>query len=175
MALETSPDAYFPSTLSLISLHARSVYHSLFGTNDNLKSLSIFGPTPTDGKHVPQVQGWSVGHAWRDIQRRWGYDPGPEIAPVVAAPAAGGVVPGVAAQGGVAAPAAGAGGNDHLTPAERNQELLEAQRALEGNDDPMYARRRVGEEEEEDDYFFMDGDGDLTGTLAIVALCMILA
>lgn len=175
MALETSQDAYFPATLSLISLHARSVYNSLFGTNDDLKSLSIFGSTPVDGKHAPQVQGWSAGHAWRDIQRRWGYDPGPEIAPVVAAPVvAGGIIPGVAGQGdGVAAPAPA--GNEGLTPAERNQELLQAQRALEGNDDPMYARRRVGEEEEEDDYFFMDGEGDLTGTLAIVALCMILA
>lgn len=172
MALETSPDAYFPATLSLISLHARSLYNSFFGADDSLKSLTLFGTPPGEApKFIPPVHGWSAGRAWRDIQRRWGYDPGPEMVPIVVEVVIPIVEPPGIVGGGVPVPVPG----DNPMPV--HQDMADAQRALEGNDDPMYARRAAGglrEEDEEDDYFNMEGDGDLTGTLAIVALCIIL-
>ena len=77
LALETSADAYLPATLSLISLYSRSLYNAVFGTDEDLKSLSLFSSPPLDENATP-AQSWSLGRAWRETQRRWGLDPGPE-------------------------------------------------------------------------------------------------
>lgn len=143
MALETSADAYFPATLSLISLYARSFYHSLFGANDDLKTLSLFAPPPSE-EGVAPAQGWSLDQAWRAMQRQWGIDPGPDPA--------------------------GQEGVQGGTRAERRQDLVDAQRELEG-DDLEWGRM---DEAEEEDEFGMDGDGDFSGTVAIVVLCVLL-
>jgi SEL1 protein len=155
MALETSADAYLPATLSLISLHVRSLYHTLFGSTEEQQKLSLFSNPPGVEKPPVVQTPWGVGRAWREIQRRWGYDPGPE--------------PGVE------------GVEDGRRGEEVNggqRDVKASQRELEGNEEPREWRRhgengRVGEEEE--DEFFLEGEGDLTGTVAIVALCMLLA
>ncbi|KAI5479884.1 ubiquitin-protein ligase Sel1/Ubx2 [Pseudohyphozyma bogoriensis] len=154
MALETSLDAYLPATLSLVSLYARSFYNALFGTDKDLKSLSLFArPEDVDiNAAATPVQAWSLGRAWRETQRRWGIDPGPE---------------------------AGADAEEvvHVEGREmREAELAEAQRAL-ADDDPVEWARRAGrnlDDEDADDFFLGEQDGDFTGTLAIVVLCAIL-
>lgn len=152
MALETSRDAYFPSTLSLYFLRLRSIYHSLFGSDSSLKSLALFS-SPPDAKHriLAQPQGWSIRRMWRAVQTQWGYDPGPEPTVVPPAPAP------------AAAVDAGAG---------RQREALLANDGLDWA--RGQGRDRGAEMDDEDDFYQMDGEGDLTGTVAIVALCVIL-
>lgn len=172
MALETSLDAYLPATLSLISLYARSAYNAILGADDDLKSLSLFARPPlTEDPERAQlntppppggsVQPWSFNRAWREIQRRWGLDPGPQA--LGAAEAAEGEV---------------APGGGQRTDAARELELAEAQRALEGNGDQGEWGRRGREggmdEEDDDEFWILEGDGDFTGTVAIVLLCGIL-
>ncbi|BGP04904.1 ERAD-associated protein [Rhodotorula toruloides] len=167
IALETSTDAYFPSTLSLVSLYARALYHALFKSGDDeLHALSLFAKDPdVDGIGAGFAEHgvWSFGRAWRDIQRNWGIDPGPEPEVV---PLQQGRVGGVA---GGAANAAGEAGRD-------------AQRALEAHDEGLdwreYQDQRGfgrGHGEDEDDEFYLEDEGDFGGTVAIVALCMLLA
>ncbi|BGO96760.1 ERAD-associated protein [Rhodotorula toruloides] len=167
MALETSSDAYFPSTLSLVSLYARALYHALFKSGDDeLHALSLFAKDPdVDGIGAGFAEHgvWSFGRAWRDIQRNWGIDPGPEPEVV---PLQQGRVGAVA---GGAAGAAGEAGRD-------------AQRAIEAHDEGLdwreYQDQRGfgrGHGEDEDDEFYLEDEGDFGGTVAIVALCMLLA
>ncbi|GAA6059101.1 hypothetical protein JCM10212_002072 [Sporobolomyces blumeae] len=158
-ALETSPNAYFPSTLSLISLYARALYHVVFSPSDEMNALSLFGrdPDPLSAEQeangfVPQGN-WGFGRAWRDVQRSWGIDPGPEPEVVPLRPAAGG------------------GGNQADVRARQGTDD-EMRRELEGGETWEY-QRRVGEDE--DDEFYVEDDGDFGGTVAIIALCMLLA
>ncbi|GAA5872577.1 hypothetical protein JCM16303_004569 [Sporobolomyces ruberrimus] len=170
-ALETSPNAYFPSKLSLISLYARALYHVVFSPSDEMNALSLFGRDPVDplaeeqaaNGFVPQG-GWGFGRAWRDIQRSWGIDPGPEpeVIPLRQPPTNGG--------GNGQAPAGNGGaderglGQDGREPWEYAQEDVKVR---------QQQQRRVGEDE--DDEFFIDDEGDFAGTVAIIALCMLLA
>lgn len=163
MALETSSDAYFPSTLSLVSLYARALYHALFKSGDDeLHALSLFAKDPdVDGIGAGFAEHgvWSFGRAWRDIQRHWGLDPGPEpeVVPLQQERAAGGTGAGEAAR--------------------------DAQRVLEAHDEEGLDWREYQDQrgygrahgEEEDDEFYLEEEGDFGGTVAIVALCMILA
>ncbi|GAA5849904.1 hypothetical protein JCM8547_000949 [Rhodosporidiobolus lusitaniae] len=180
MALETSHDAYLPSTLSLISLYSRALYHVLFGSSssseDEFHALSLFGKDPTveaQERSASSYALWSFGRAWRDIQRSWGIDPGPE--------------PGVVAEGRPAQQGGGAGEQlpHGAVEAEggRADHAETARRALEGHvgeggewdydggGGGGYGRNGGDEEDE----FYMDDEGDFGGTVAIVALCMILA
>ncbi|BGP12880.1 hypothetical protein JCM10213_005166 [Rhodosporidiobolus nylandii] len=176
MALETSPDAYLPSALSLVSLYSRALYHALFSSGDDeAHALSLFGKDPhLDGEHaqsqVAQHSFWSPGRAWRDVQRQWGIDPGPEpeVVPRHHAPAQ-----------------AGVGEGEHVQqPQQGGDSVQAAQRALQGSEDPVewqqyQEHRRHGQQgrvgEEDEDEFYLEDDGDLGGTVAIVALCVILA
>lgn len=134
---------------------------------------------------------WSFGRAWRDIQRSWGIDPGPEpeampAPPRVAAPAAGeGAARRAAQDGGVAAARTRVGGDEQAPqPPQQRRDVRAAQRALEAGEDPLewrelqdgrgYARGHGANEDEEDE-FFLEDEGDFGGTVAIVALCMLLA
>lgn len=134
---------------------------------------------------------WSFGRAWRDIQRSWGIDPGPEpeampAPPRVAAPAAGeGAARRAAQDGGVAAARNRVGGDEQAPqPPQQRRDVRAAQRALEAGEDPLewrelqdgrgYARGHGANEDEEDE-FFLEDEGDFGGTVAIVALCMLLA
>lgn len=161
-ALEASADAYFPVTLSLISLYARALYHVVFKSpDDELKAQSLFGNFLGGAKEENSAapSAWSFGRAWREIQRRWGVDLPPEevnAMPVV---------------------------DNRERGQEQGQEQWEAgeladqQRQLEANGDPMeWGTRGLGGRvgEDEDDDFFLDGEGDLGGTVAIVGLCVIL-
>jgi SEL1 protein len=165
LALETSADAYFPATLSLISLYARALYHVLFTSpDDELKALALFGnsvvPVAKDGTNPfpaapPLGQPWSFGRAWREIQRRWGIDPGPEVELPAGQPPV----------------------MDQRGAHGRREDVAEAQRALEANENPLEwgrGRRENARLDDEEDEFYVDGDGDLTGTLAIVALSVLL-
>lgn len=186
-ALETSPSAYFPSTLSLISLYTRALYHVLFSpssSSQELNALSLFGKDPAsssdddDGNNmnkekrgfVPQG-GWGFGRAWRDIQRSWGIDPGPE--------------PEVVPLGGTSSTT---GGNNVNPEAQNHAGVVRAdggrepwetaqQEAILNSHNNKRPPRRVGEEEEEDEFYIGgdEDDGDLGGTVAIIALCMLLA
>ena len=158
--METSADAYLPATLSLISLYARSLYNAVFGTDEDLKSLSLFSSPPLDDQTTP-AQSWSLGRAWRETQRRWGLDPGPE-----------GAANGDVGGGEIA--------EDAYAAAERAGEIADAQRALEANYDGVEWTRRAregvreGEDEDGEDFMLLEGEGDITGTVAIVVLCVIL-
>lgn len=135
-----------------------------------MNALSIFGRDPVDplaeeqaaNGFVPQG-GWGFGRAWRDIQRSWGIDPGPEpeVIPLRQPTTSGG--------GNGQAPAANGGdergiGQDGREPWEYAQEDVKVR---------QQQQRRVGEDE--DDEFFIDDEGDFAGTVAIIALCMLLA
>ncbi|GAA5922215.1 ubiquitin ligase complex subunit HRD3 [Sporobolomyces koalae] len=168
-ALETSPNAYFPSSLSLISLYLRAMYHVVFSPSDEMNALSVFGKDPDplspdqeQQQHgfVPQG-GWGFGRAWRDIQRSWGFEPGPEPEPVAYHQ---GTVPGKAA----AEPAAG-------KIAKRASVEGEQQQFEYGQDQVTRSRSRPGAGEDEEDEFYIEDEGDFGGTVAIIALCMILA
>ncbi|GAA6007079.1 hypothetical protein JCM11491_001501 [Sporobolomyces phaffii] len=166
-AVETSPNALFPATLSLVSLYARAAYHAVVDhPDDKLNAWSLFGRDHAlgdgDEPHaapgfVPQG-GWGFGRAWRDIQRSWGIDPGREPEVVPARPAAG------------AAPA--------VDPEQRRGGGEPWEYAQEDAAVTKRGSRRVGEGDgdDDDDEFFVDEDeGDFGGTVAIVALCMLLA
>lgn len=177
MALETSLDAYFPSTLSLIGLYGRALYHVLFHSGeDELNALSLFGKDPgvssdTHDNSPASYSVWSFGRAWRDIQRHWGIDPGPEPELVAVHP------PQNAQNAQQGQEQAGDGGH-----VEQPRDVAAARNALEGNEDATewtqwqeqrgYGRR---DGEEEEDEFFLDDEGDFGGTIAIVGLCTILA
>ncbi|KDE09601.1 hypothetical protein MVLG_00009 [Microbotryum lychnidis-dioicae p1A1 Lamole] len=184
MALENSYDAYFPSVLSLLSLYARAAYDAFFvdASEDETKAKALFAtdpPTSIVGSSITANRAWSFSQAWRDIQQRWGFEPTPQPAQQgaggAAAPAAGGdaaaaggqQVLGAAQVGQQVAPAPAAG-----TPA--HNDLTDAQRALEANEEPADWRRGVRNENQGEDDFFIDGDDDLTGTIAIVGLCVLL-
>ncbi|GAA6001639.1 hypothetical protein JCM10207_002243 [Rhodosporidiobolus poonsookiae] len=193
-AHDNSLDAYLPSTLSLVSLYSRALYHVLFGSpEDEQNALALFGKDPdpdtlTHGGHPSTYAVWSFGRAWRDIQRVWGIDPGPEPD----------VVPlhhehehehghGHAAahdqqqqqqQQYFQAPEA-----PH-PPQHEHRDVAAARRALQGGEDPVewqqYQQQRAmggrGRfDEEDDDEFYLDEEGDFGGTVAIVALSMLLA
>lgn len=168
-ALEASADAYFPVTLSLISLYSRALYHIIFKSpDDELKALSLFGNFlggAQEEEDTVASSSWSFGRAWREIQRRWGVDVPPEE--VNAMPVVGN------------RDQAGQQQQQGEAPVEQwgAEELQEQQRQLEANGDPMeWGTRGLGGRvgEDEDDDFFLDGEGDLGGTVAIVALCVIL-
>lgn len=63
----------------------------------------------------------------------------------------------------------------------REAQLAETHRALEGDTDPTmeWARRAREEQEngdgEDDDFWLPESEGELSSTLAIVALCAVLA
>ncbi|GAA6035230.1 hypothetical protein JCM8097_006429 [Rhodosporidiobolus ruineniae] len=186
MAYETSPDAYFPSTLSLLSLYSRALYHVFFGSpEDEQNALSLFGKDPNPDDHIVDGgQYWGFGRAWRDVQRGWGIDPGPEPEAIhhqaeqQRQGGAGGEEHGEAAAAGAAGPAARDGAGE-----QQRRGVAAAQRALEGHDDPLewgnYGDGRSGyghgRAEDEDDEFYIEDEGDFGGTVAIVALCMLLA
>ncbi|KAM0753405.1 HCP-like protein [Meredithblackwellia eburnea MCA 4105] len=190
LALETSSDAYLPATLSLMSLYVRSLYNTIFGTDEDLKSLSLFSSPPIDDQNGGTSAGtgngqggWSLGKAWRETQRRWGLDPGPggdgavgEVDEVVT----GGGPGGANGEGGGGGGPGGA--TDDGFSGYRGEDVAEAQRALEAQDDGMEWARRArefgaarDEDEEPEDFMLLEGEGDLTGTVAIVVLCIILA
>ncbi|GAA5863624.1 hypothetical protein JCM1840_000083 [Sporobolomyces johnsonii] len=170
-ALEVSSDAYFPVTLSLLSLYTRALYHLLLRSpDDELNALALFGRDPDPDQVAAQAAGyaghggWTLGRAWRDIQRNWGVDPGPEpeVMPLRQQPH-------VAPQG----------GQDAAAPPTEN-DLRAERRELEAGDPPLewdhYGQHRAGGHagEEGDDEFFAEDEGDFGGTVAIVALCMLL-
>lgn len=159
LALTTSADAYLPVKLSLISLWTRSLYHQIFAATDDLKTLSLFSkpvppPSPfpdTTSSTVPPPpqNSWSFGRAWREMKRRWG---------VILS---------------------GEGLEDELdeqqgTNAGRREE---SERAME---DPTLEWARRGRDEgrdgdDEDEFWLPDDEGELGGTLAIIALFAALA
>ena len=134
-----------------------------------MNALSLFGKDPDplaeeqEAKGFVPQGGWGFGRAWRDIQRSWGVDPGPEPEVIPLRP-------------GVAAPGAGEEGHEIHG---RNGDLRPGHAADEGQEPWEYAQheakrpRRVGEDE--DDEFYIADEGDLGGTVAIIALCMLLA
>ncbi|SCV68301.1 BQ2448_422 [Microbotryum intermedium] len=183
MALENSYDAYFPSILSLLSLYTRAAYDAFFvdANEDDTKAKALFAtdpPTTVVGSSSNANHAWSFGQAWRDIQQRWGFEPTPQPAQQgagAAAPAAGGDA--VTAGGQQAPRAAQAGQQAAQAPAAggaARDDLTDAQRALEANEDPTDWRRGIRNEEQGDNDFFIDDDDDLTGTIAIVGLCVLL-
>ncbi|GAA5897484.1 hypothetical protein JCM8208_003284 [Rhodotorula glutinis] len=198
-AYDTSSDAALPATLSLIGLYARALKHALLHPGDELNALSLFGKEPdADGVAAGYAEHglWSFGRAWRDVQRSWGIDPGPEPEPMPAAPAPprAAAPPGAgnAAQGGAGAaprePAAQldrpVGDEQPQQQPQQRRDVRAAQRALEGAEEPLEWRefqdgrgygRGHAADEDEDDEFFLDDEGDFGGTVAIVALCMLLA
>jgi len=133
-----------------------------------MNALSLFGRDHVNpGEENPSKTfvsqgGWGFGRAWRDIQRSWGIDPGPEpeVIPINA-----GRQPGTTA-----------GGSQEQ---EQIQRVDQAQNVAEGQEPWEQAiaggkrTRRVGEEE--DDEFYIEDEGDFGGTVAIIALCMLLA
>jgi SEL1 protein len=172
-ALEINPEAYLPVTLSLIKLHLRSLFNSFVGGSE-MQSLSIF-PTGTTGEggemgSSSSSSGGGDGSLWQSLMRvrdevagRW--------------PIGGGG--GDALEG-------GGDGNDgggrryyeHEDVARQNQ-LAEAQRALEGDDDPVEwaraARERDretvrGEGDEGEDQLW--SEDDLLETLVLIGLCL---
>lgn len=155
-ALETSSDsAYFPATLSLVGLYARALYHVIFTpTDDSLKALSLFGDAVSFQNDDGTPPSWSLGRVWREIQRRWGLDVGPEEAFEGRERAQGGGANGQNAEQRVID-----GGDEQAERRERERER---------------DRKRVGEEDDEFD-FMWDAEGDFGGTVAIVSLCVILA
>ncbi|GAA5896688.1 ubiquitin ligase complex subunit HRD3 [Sporobolomyces salmoneus] len=167
-ALDTSPNAYFPTTLSLISLYARALYHVLFSPSDEMNALSLFGRDPDplaeeqEAKGFVPQGGWGFGRAWRDIQRSWGVDVGPEPEVIPLRPGT-----------------AGGGGQENQQGQRGQVEDRDAGDGIEGQEPWEYAQqeakrqRRVGEEE--DDEFYIADEGDFGGTVAIIALCMLLA
>ncbi|TKA54602.1 hypothetical protein B0A53_03009 [Rhodotorula sp. CCFEE 5036] len=169
MALETSTDAFFPSTLSLIGLYARALYHAITKSGDDeLRGLSLFGRDPDPdgvGAGFAQHGVWNFGRAWRDIQRNWGVNPGPEPEAIHVH----GQDPAAAEAGADAGAGEGAGGGSERA----------ARRALEGEEDPMewegYRTRGNARAEGEEDEFYLEDEGDFGGTVAIVALSMLLA
>ncbi|GAA5980248.1 hypothetical protein JCM10908_001587 [Rhodotorula pacifica] len=173
MALETSSDAFFPSTLSLIGLYARALYHAITKSGDDeLRALSLFGRDPDPdgvGAGFAEHGMWSFARAWRDIQRNWGVDPGPEP-DALHLHGEDAIVDGVPAVGG----AAGAEGGDQAADGQRA-----ARRALEGGENPVewegYRPRGNPREGGEEDEFYLEDEGDFGGTVAIVALSMLLA
>ncbi|GAA6051264.1 hypothetical protein JCM3770_006785 [Rhodotorula araucariae] len=203
-AYDTSADAALPATLSLIGLYARALYHAVLkpgGGVDALNALSLFGKEPDpDGVAAGYAEHglWGFGRAWRDIQRIWGIDPGPEpeaIAPPPPPRAPGGQDRGgrEARDGSGAArePEAqyerlggGGGAGEQQQQQQRRADVRAAQRALEGAEDPLEWReyqdgrgfaRHGADEADDDDEFFLEDEGDFGGTVAIVALCMLLA
>lgn len=116
--------------------------------------------------------------------------PAPAAPPPRAAPAAGARDAPGAAGGAKREPAAQyerlAGDEQQAPPPPQPQrrDVRAAQRALEGAEEPLEWRdfqdgrgygRGHGADEDEDDEFFLDDEGDFGGTVAIVALCMLLA
>lgn len=172
LAMETSLEAYLPARLSLMGLYARSLYHTLFGTDEELKLLSLFnGPaaaTPAEliVAKAPAINAWSIDRTWRAVQRQWGFDPGPD--PTVRAP------PGQQ-------PGRGAGSD---LGAEAQAQLRKVQDRMEdvgrrfdderedesGGQGGRERERREGE----DEFSFEEGDSDFGGTVAIVMLCIFL-
>jgi len=135
-----------------------------------MNALSLFGrdPDPLSAEQeatgfVPQGS-WGFGRAWRDVQRSWGIDPGPEPE----------VIP-LRQQTPPASTNPQGGQQEVAQPGG----AVDKRRELESGGEPWeYAQdrrnqRRVGEDE--DDEFFIDDEGDLGGTVAIIALCMLLA
>ncbi|GAA5962122.1 hypothetical protein JCM3765_005531 [Sporobolomyces pararoseus] len=186
-ALETSPSAYFPSTLSLISLYTRALYHVIFSpssSSEEMNALSLFGKDPSTASSddlqrekqekgfVPQG-GWGFGRAWRDIQRSWGIDPGPEpeVIPLRS--------PTGANTGGNNNPGENQAQNNHETRngGQEPWESAQQEAIINNNNNNKRQPRRVGEDEEDDEFFIGgdEDDGDLGGTVAIIALCMLLA
>ncbi|GAA5878161.1 hypothetical protein JCM3774_004315 [Rhodotorula dairenensis] len=179
MALETSSDAFFPSTLSLIGLYARALYHAVTKSGeDELKALSLFGRDPdADGVGAGFAEHgvWTFARAWRDIQRNWGVDPGPEPDALRLPAEDAAVAEGVAAEVGAGPDGAAGPRNGGGQQAEARRA---ARRALEGDEDPMEwegYRTRGGGGDGDEDEFYLEDEGDFGGTVAIVALSMLLA
>ena len=158
MALETSTDAFFPSTLSLIGLYARALYHAITKSGDDeFRALSLFG-------RDPDPDGVGAGFAQHGVWN-WGVNPGPEPEAIHVH----GQDPAAAEAGADAGAGEGAGGGSERA----------ARRALEGEEDPMewedYRTRGNARAEGEEDEFYLEDEGDFGGTVAIVALSMLLA
>ncbi|BGP36845.1 ERAD-associated protein [Rhodotorula kratochvilovae] len=198
-AYDTSGDAAFPATLSLIGLYTRALYHAILkpgGGADPLHALSLFGKEPdADGVAAGYAEHglWGFGRAWRDIQRSWGVDPGPEPEAIPAPPRTAAGAPRGREDAEARAPEAqyerlggradAAGGEEQQQ--QRRRDVRAAQRALEGAEDPLewreyqdgrgFARGGHAADDEDEDEFFLEDEGDFGGTVAIVALCMLLA
>jgi SEL1 protein len=136
--------------------------------DDELRALSLFGRDPDPdgvGAGFAQHGVWNFGRAWRDIQRNWGVNPGPEPEAIHVH----GQDPAAAEAGAGAGAGEGAGGGSEQA----------ARRALEGEEDPMewegYRSRGNARAEGEEDEFYLEDEGDFGGTVAIVALSMLLA
>ncbi|GAA5994789.1 ubiquitin ligase complex subunit HRD3 [Rhodotorula paludigena] len=184
LAYDTSLDAGFPTTLSLIGLYARALYHAVFvGGDDELNALSLFGrdpdPDAVAGGGEQYGSLWSFRRMWRDIQRNWGYDPGPEPEAVPLHQEHEGQEPTVGEAGRAVERLGGGGGAE-----AGQQDMRAAQRAFEEaerfDDWREYHDGRGGlgrrhDGGDEDDEYWGDEEGDFGGTVAIVMLCMILA
>lgn len=163
-------EAWLPAKLSLMGLYARSLYHTLFGTDEELKLLSLFaGPAATSPTELlvakaPTINAWSIDRTWRAVQRQWGIDPGPDPA----------VPPPPGQQPGHGQGQGQGGGRD--TGAEAQAHLKDAHEKV---DEVLRRFREEGEEarvrgEGEDEFSFEEGESDFGGTVAIVMLCIFL-
>jgi SEL1 protein len=158
-ALETNAEAYLPVFLSLLKLHARSVYHALKG--GDMKSITVQSPfsartTGEDAHEASTAQRWAA--ATNHLVHFRFHQAVAEI--VGALPAS--------------EPSAAQDQKPEAT-------LQDAQRALSEDGDPVrWAREQQerealqvdGEEEEYLESLGQSGDGDLLESVAIVALCL---
>jgi len=165
--MDTSIEAYLPAKLSLMGLYARSLYHTLFGKDDELKLLSLFNgpaassPTELITAQAPTINAWSIDRTWRAVQRQWGFDPGPD--PIVAPPQ--GLQPGA---GG--ARDAGAQAQTQLRNVQGKME--EVVRRFDDERQDQWTGQ--GGKEGEDEFNLEDEEADFGGTVAIVMLCIFL-
>lgn len=185
LAFETSNDAYFPVFLSLVKLHCRSLYDAL--TGGGISSLSFFDSPLAPGgvgsaeeaaeEHARQLEE-GAERLKRDIKQSWWlkrFFGGDEQAN----PQARQQVAGAAGQ-----------------PQNAQNALAEAQRALQGDDDPVrWAREAQAREQEAaemeaegfgpGDYFDAEGPNGArfgvtgldegTETILLVGLCVFIA
>lgn len=172
-----------------MGLYARALYDIVFQpSKDNSEALSLFSDVVSfpssqhdtvDGESVAKTTppaspppSWTASRVWREIQRRWGYDVPEDQEDAIRAEAA----------AAAAAQQAGAGQRERadqrvINAAGDKFEWQHGDDGFSASDRRKRDRGRVGEEDEdEDEYdFLLDGEGDFGGTVAIVALCVILA
>jgi SEL1 protein len=157
-ALETNAEAYLPVFLSLLKLHARSVYYALKG--GDMKSITV--QSPFAAKTVNEEgQIVTSGQRWRTVL---GHLVHFRFHQAIAELLGGGLPRELPNQEG-----------------KTEETLQDSQRALAGEDDPIrWAReqqeRELNQANDEDeeylDSFGQASDSDLLESVAIVALCL---
>ncbi|KAK4058132.1 ERAD-associated protein [Microbotryomycetes sp. JL221] len=168
-ALETSADAYFPASLSLVSLYIRALYHAVTASpGDDVKAVSLLSDLVAPRTAEENVAGWGFARMWRDIQRRWGVELPPETQFEQQQ---------LEQHYKAKTQAHQRQQRKQEARAEADTRRHEEHQALDAvNDDGWRAARRANglDDEEEEDFYFGDGDGDFGGTVAIVGLCCLL-